>query len=59
MAKTYQKLINCRCRITKELYNKFLLKIRNEGWTIQQAIATLILEFTNGNLDIEVPDGNV
>ena len=35
------------CPMTKELYDKFIQKISAEGWTVQQAIARLVLAYVN------------
>lgn len=53
MAKTYQIVKNVRCVLTEDLYDKFIKKIRSEGWSVQNALYRLIYYYANGRFDIE------
>lgn len=53
MVKTYEKVKICGCRMTQDLYNKFLFKVKEDGFTIQQALIALVLEYVKGNFDIK------
>jgi len=43
---------SCKCHLPEELYEAFILKIVEEGWTIQEALFLLILNYTEGRFDI-------
>ena len=52
MAKTYKKVKYLKCAISEDLYNKFIMKIRSEGWSTQSALHRLIHYYVHGRFDI-------
>ena len=53
MAKTYKKVKNVKCVLPEDLYNEFIIKIRSEGWSVQEAIHRLIYYYTAERFDIK------
>lgn len=47
MVNNNEKIRILQCHITKDLHEMFIQKIVSEGWTVQQAIARLILAYVN------------
>jgi len=53
MAKTYKQVKNIKCVLPQELYDKFVKKIRSEGWTVQEALYRLVYYYTDERFDIK------
>jgi len=53
MAKAYKKIKNVKCALPEELYNEFILKIRSEGWSVQEAIHRLIYYYVHDRFEIK------
>jgi hypothetical protein len=53
MAKKYKKVKYVRGAIPEELYDKFILKIRSEGWSVQEALYRLVYYYANERFDIK------
>jgi len=51
MAGEHEKVRVLTCPMTKDLHDIFIQKIVDEGWTVQQAIARLILNYVNEKED--------
>ncbi len=53
MDSKYREVVVCKCYVSKELHEEFTDKILNEGWTVQQALHSLIVNYVDGNFDIK------